>query len=845
VPNEPTPAPQPSQLKRATEAGSERELRALRHRVAELQSQLSELTAELARSRRTASEESQSRFMAEQQLGAARTQLELAIDAAQLATWKWDLSIDVIELSAQWGHITRGFDLEVTVTSTQFIDRVHADDRADMRARLRELLDGAVERARLEFRFIVDSGESRWIEGHAAVIEHDAEGRARMLVGTLSDVTDRVRMRLAAQRSELRLRTVLENLGEPLLLLDRLGRIEYRNPAWLHLVGAEHGGASAVHQYLAARHRGPLLLALSRLSARDPAIDVEVDVEGADREPHHCEFKLRQFPDPGGDAELTAVLVRDVTERKRIEETLRKARDAADSANRAKSQFLANISHELRTPLNGIMGLTQLLSETVLQDEQREYLRMVDASARSLLELLNDLLDLSKIEAGKMELEAVEFSLDGWLQGCLETIRPSLRNRPIDLRVERDGALPAAVLGDAGRLRQVLLNLLSNAVKFTDRGRIELLLAWHPDPIQEDLGELEVSVVDTGIGIAAEKLESIFDAFTQADSSTTRRYGGTGLGLAISAELARLMHGTLRASSQLGQGSRFTLRVPLRQVRGSLTESSATAGRTASAASIDMHGMRVLIAEDHPVNRLLAERWVKRLGALPRTASDGAEAIETYRQAQTSGERFDVVLMDLQMPKVGGLDATRRIRAIEQQHGWQRTPIIALSASAMPEEIARCRAAGMDAFVAKPFDADSLEQGLREAGIDGRRPNSTTATFVTAGAAVSAFDVQRLKRSLDDDPRLLKEIAEAFEVDSQQRLARIDAALARSDWPEIAAQAHALKGSLLGMTATQQAKSAAELERQARAGNSSEIQALVEAVRLEIERVRAALRTAS
>ena len=511
-------------------------------------------------------------------------------------------------------------------------------------------------------------------------------------VQTLTDVTDRRLAETRLRDSEARYRLLADHASDLILLDDPNGRHLYISPAVTPMLGysLDEAYAAGLRTLVHPEDIANLSATLHALSPARPTGSAVYRLRHRNGSDIWVEAAFRRIEEHG--VQIIHA-IRDVTERQRQEADLERAKVAAEAGARVKAEFLANMSHELRTPLTGMLGVHDLLmSEDSLSVSQTRLLGLAQESGRSLLTIVNDILDFSKIEAGQLTVEALPFGLRALLEACRELSVEAVRGRAVSISVEVAPGMPDWFIGDPTRLRQVVLNLATNAIKFTTDGHVVLRArASDTGPVPQ----VTIEVVDTGIGIAADALPHLFERFAQADGSISRQYGGTGLGLAISRRLVRLMRGEIGATSRVGEGSTFWFRVPLPLAQAM----DGGPGRTALTAPAPL-ARRLLLAEDNPINQEIIGTVLRQKGHAVTVVGDGERAVT----AVATEAPFDLVLMDVQMPGQDGLAATRAIRQAEAESGGARLPIVALTANAMAEEIARCRAAGMDAHVAKPVD---------------------------------------------------------------------------------------------------------------------------------------------
>lgn len=650
-----------------------------------------------------------------------------------------------------------------------------------------------------------------------------------------SDVTGLRRQAAAWKEGQDRYRALVGALSEGVLLVDGEGRVATANLAAERITGVAEAAIAGTD--LLTAELGRMALDGSRIAPEDSPVALTLRTgDGVRDVVEGIQFPGGRFRwlsvtttalrrSLTGKPSSVVVSFTDITQQVEAERDLRRAKEVAEAANQAKTEFLAHVSHEIRTPLNGLTATHDLLLNTPLTEEQRGGVHTAVQLVEDLLTLLNDLLDLARIEAGRLEIVRETFELRPMLEASVRPFRPRARKSGIELVLEVDERLPVWVDGDPHRLRQVIANLVSNAVKFTPSGAVTLTL----EPSGAD--RVVLVVADSGIGIPPDKLSLIFEAFRQADASISRKFGGTGLGLAICRQLVGLMQGRIWVESEVGRGSRFFVEVPL--PAGRAPEAGTGSGLvTVATTPVEIPfrpSARILIVEDHPVNRQLTETMVQKMGVGTVVAGNGREALERLEK-----ETFSMVLMDVQMPEMDGLTATRRWREREKEVGRPRTLIVALTAHALPQDKAACLDAGMDDYMCKPLRrealADMLTRHLAARGLPRLAQPGEIAVF----PKVTGDTTTVLKRTPTGlTPAMLVMLRES----NRDGFSRVRAGIAAGDGQEVGRALHFVKG---GCALLQDAELTAELktlEMEAKGGRLSEVTRRLAALEARVEEV--------
>jgi two-component system sensor histidine kinase/response regulator len=590
-----------------------------------------------------------------------------------------------------------------------WITMTHPDDRqaiVDSFARLVET--GAIDQ---EFRIIRPDGEIRWLYNRSRAIR-DSRGKVIRLDGISTDIT-----KLKQTEQNLRLyKEIFARSNEAVAIIGQEFRFLEQNDAHRKLLGYSD---EEIREMSPAELMGKEAFQESHRQFGDElSFRFETVLQTKSGRALDTEVSGFSILNNAGDMLCQIGLIRDITGRKRTELDRRKAQEAAEAANRAKSEFLANMSHEIRTPLNGVLGMTELALNTKLTEEQREYLALVKTSGETLLTVINDILDFSKIEAGRLDINPIDFELRDSLGDTLKTLSLRAHEKGLELALHVAHDVPYRVEGDPTRLRQIVVNLVGNAIKFTDHGEVVLHVTLESQTEREIV--LHFTVADTGIGIPAGKQRMIFEPFTQADSSATRRYGGTGLGLAISFQLTERMGGRLWVESVEGKGSSFHFTVCFHPA-------TSKGKNLAASGSVNLQGLPTLVVDDNSTNRRLLEELLSNWGMKPAMADGGWTGLEAMRQAKMAGKPFPLVLIDALMPDMDGFTLAERIK---EDPGLSGATIMMLTSGGQRGDAARCRKLGIAAYLHKPVKERDLFQAIRLA-LSPRRSRAKDAELIT------------------------------------------------------------------------------------------------------------------
>jgi PAS domain S-box-containing protein len=788
----------------------------------------------------------------QRELKESEIRLKIATSNAEIGLWEWHVKAGETYFNEQWANLI-GYKLEdiSPINSDGWSQFIHPEDLATSDKKISAYLTGRTEYYECEVRVKHKSGEWIWVLARGKVVEWDENGEPILMLGTHINIAyiKKVEQELLEEKNkkELILSAVALASKE---LIDQmnyyraigncfriLGEATEVDRVYLFQNSYDDKGAGTASQKIEWNSSSSTPQLNNPELQEVPFEAIDTFIEPLIKGKAFCGLvrqlendRTRELLEAQGILSIVVlpIYVRGVfwgfvgfdeckyeriwteaefstlsafanslekaIERRLIEEELKASKKAADEANAAKSLFLANMSHEIRTPINGILGIIDLLSKNTLSSEQRAYIDILRKSTESLVNIINDILDLSKIESGSMELSLGPFELRKSIKEIVEIIEPIINEKGLAISTYISENVPRYLMGDFEKIKQVLLNLLSNAAKFTSKGNIEI----HVENIQieGDFINVAFSVKDTGIGIGEEQINTIFEPFTQADNTVSRRYGGTGLGLSICQKLVEMMKGQIWIESTLGAGTKVHFIIPLEEAHEtSLLEANQLFARPKTEKRF-VRSLHVLVVEDNNVNQLLVVKFLRKGMHTFKLASNGKEAVALFGQ-----EKFDVILMDIQMPEMDGYTATRIIREKEKD---QHTPIVALTAHAMKGYYERCMEAGMDYYLTKPIYFDKMETLFNE--IFGEVLVNTESKSIDTDYATMIFE------KLDSDEMFFKLMVKTFKENTECLMKEIRVAVLNEDSEKLRTSAHALKGVVAIFEANTALELAKELE---------------------------------
>jgi PAS domain S-box-containing protein len=795
--------------------------------------------------------------MAQDITGSKQVELDLArerdfirvvLDTAPVMILVLDLAGRLVRWNRTCERLTGFHESELRGEEITGLMAVPEDREAIREARQRLLTDGTAQsksgRIRTKQGQLLDVG---W----TASLLRTEEDKPEFIVVTATDLTSQVQAQQQQHQLAMEFRVVWESAGDPMAFLDADGLIVAANPAFCTLVDRprhtlERGPFTAVLREWPGHEEAELQRHREAFASR--TMEARMVREYVLHNGQHRWFEItNSFLDDPSQPTVLLMVLRNITERVRAEQELRATNEfletttqwaremaaSAELASAAKSAFLANVSHEIRTPMNGILGMTELALMTELNPEQRDYLDMVRVSAESLLGLVDDLLDLSKAEAGRLEVRPALFDLRETIDQLMRPLVHRGMGRGLTVRTVIQPNTPNLFIGDAGRLRQVLINLVGNAIKFTDAGEVRLEISLLPG--RTDPCALRFVVQDSGIGIPYPEIDGIFAPFAQIDLTATGGRGGTGLGLSISDKLVTLMGGRLYVSSEVASGSAFGFTLELALAAQTPGRAVNQPGSAAKRTLRGSHPFKVLVAEDNVINQRLIVSMLERAGYVPTLVSGGRQAIDEAVRGN-----YDAVLMDVQMPEIDGLEATAAIREAERSTG-RHVPIVAMTALALPGDQALCLASGMDAYLSKPIRLDSLVRKIEACALgvfDGTGESGKTNPIVKGDHKMIEMDYDAALARVGGDVELLAELAGLFLEEYPQLMESARTGLTDGKPEQAHSSAHQLKGLLAQFGAERAREVAFQVES---ASRRSEVETALQAL-AELERLMALLR---
>ena len=743
-----------------------------------------------------------SRKQAEARLDKQNARLNAIFDSSTYLIWSVNKALQLTSFNKNYARLIEYQSDQVPAVQTSTSDLgwrvIGEENRKRLEEKYRQTFRGHAQN--FELNFDTPRGEI-YLEFHLNPILL-AGGVIDEVSGIARDITNRRRAEITTRQSEEKFRGIFENLQDIYARVDRQGRITMISPSVFKRMGYtpdEVLGQDITQFFI---DQNAIRRAMFKLGRNRSLRNFEASMRRKDGSERQYMFNMLMLNDDASSGSVVAVLARDITELKRQSAELEKAKDEAERSLKVKEQFLANMSHEIRTPMNGIIGMIDLLNDTQLDEEQRSYVKTVKRSSETLLNILNDILDLSKIEAGKMVLHESPVALREIFEKLIALFGQQANSKNNDLTYHLDPELPTFVIADQTRLLQILANMTSNAIKFTENGTIRVEVSLISK--RGKFNRIRIAVKDSGIGISAQNINLLFNSFSQVDTSSRKSFGGTGLGLAISKELATLMKGEVGVESTVGMGSTFWFTIELKETAISPTQQTTEVAEIALANFFNIYHPNVLLVDDNAVNRKVASEILRKSGCVVTTADSGPAAIEEVAKAEDrKGEGdftgFDVIFMDIQMPDMDGVETTRHLRT---KWGKKLPVIVAMTAYSMKEDRERFISQGLDDYIAKPIRAQSLVAKVKEIS-DAHRAKQTPATKQLDKPAASVPEPtlpvidEEIVRQLRDigGQELVDSIMEEFVTEAKELVDGAASAYALGDIPTVKSHLHTLKGS--------------------------------------------------
>jgi PAS domain S-box-containing protein len=719
------------------------------------------------------------RKQSEIELKASQELWKFALEGAGDGVWDYDFQTRKIFFSKRYKEMLGYDEHEFANDSDEWMSRIHPEDLHLVMKTDQDYFYKKQANHQVEYRIRHRDGHYIWVLDRGMVVNRTPEGLPGRIIGTHTDITERKLAEHAIIIREEKYRNILANMNLGLLEVDNDEVIQFANQSFCEMSGYaldEIIGKKAGLLFPAGDGK-EILDHKNNLRKKGVSDAYELTVTNKKGEPKWWLISGAPTYNDSGQLMGSIGIHLDITDRKKLEFELNDAREVAEQSVRTKEAFLANMSHEIRTPMNAIIGMGRQLEKTDLLDQQRFFLHTINMAADHLLVVINDILDISKIEAGKLELESTAFHPAEVLQHVVRIMQPRAEEKGLELKIDIDANIAPVLIGDAHRINQILLNQISNAIKFTEKGGVTV-----SGRLQKKVGQtqvIEFRIRDTGIGIAEDFLANIFEKFSQEDRTTARKYGGTGLGMAITKELVELMDGQISINSKKDIGTEIIISLPFEI--GSTADLPEQKQDFTNSASLE--GVRILLAEDNEMNRLVANTVLENYGVLITEAKNGAEAVKALQK-----DAYDLVLMDMQMPVMGGLEATVIIR----QELKLKLPIIALTANAIKGDSERCLAVGMNGFVSKPFEEhDLINEIAKVLNLDTAKPRE--GADASAQADKPLFSLAKLEQIGRGDDVFIKRMIDLFLEQTPEAIAEMRDAFKQEDFKAIKLLAHKVK----------------------------------------------------